>query len=122
MTDEKRDAMWINLLFDTNTGMGCSVLGPYKTARDAQDPAGVPNYARETGCWTSIELEEPAENYYSATGSAVVFDSDITCRTWRFYGPFVDISAARMWAKFTDRNILCALKLEPAPAMIAAEE
>jgi hypothetical protein len=113
--------MWINVAYDTNTGMGCSVWGPYKTLRDAQDPAGVPVHVRETGCWTPVKLVKPenAEDCYSATGSAVVFDGDTTAEHWTFYGPFVDDQAASEWAYEANVEEHCAASaielLKPVP-------
>jgi hypothetical protein len=87
--------MFINVLYDTNTGMNCRVMGPYKTLRDAQDPAGVPEDVADTGCWTPIELTKVDDEGYDPAGTFVVFSGNITREKWTFFGPFRDGKAAR---------------------------
>jgi hypothetical protein len=90
--------MWINIVYDTNTGQGCSAWGPYQTLEDAQAGDGLPDHALQTGCWTPIKLVKPDDTDYDPAGTAVLFDGDISRASWTFYGPFTDREAAHEYA------------------------
>jgi hypothetical protein len=82
---------------------------------------GLPDHTLKTGCWTPIKLVKPYElfeggdNGYSAAGNVIVFDGNITRERWMFYGPFVDVEAARKCAEFWGK-VPNPLKLKPVPA------